>query len=102
MIWNNSTMHIVVTGGTGFIGCKVVADFLSSGEQVTVLTRSIRATTTPSLNYISWDTLSTQQSLLETADAVVHLSGNSIAKPWTRNNKIKMRTSRVSTIEQLM
>lgn len=36
-------MHILVTGGTGFIGRALIADLLDAGHRVTVLTRNVAA-----------------------------------------------------------
>ncbi len=116
-------MKVVVTGGTGFIGRPLVASFLDKGAEVTVLTRSgagrlpaeVKAATWPAGTTKPGEVLQRSPSgggfagggpperaesrwweALDGADAVVHLAGESIAaRRWTREQKARIRESRI-------
>ena len=65
--------HVVVTGGTGFIGRHVVAAALARGWKVTLLGR--RASRHPGVSFIPWDlaAASTPEGIGR-ADALIHLA----------------------------
>lgn len=94
-------MRIVVTGGTGFLGGALVGRLRGDGHTVTVLTRG-----STGAGAVRWDpeTPSTQwTSTLDGADAVIHLSGASIAGGrWTPTRKALIRDSRVKSTRALV
>jgi UDP-glucose 4-epimerase len=70
-------MHLLVTGGTGFVGTSVVEHLVSRGHQVTVLVR--RKESLAGQSYISGDvtdldSLTKSASSLGEVDAIVHLA----------------------------
>lgn len=94
-------MHIIVTGGTGFIGEALVEYLLQERHSVTVLTRSKdrgRRTLPPSAACVEWNpgTPGTWEKAFETVDGVVNLAGASIAGGrWTASRKRLIRDSRL-------
>ena len=72
-------MRIIVTGGTGFIGRRLVARLMASDHSVTVLTRDVERAVRrlPALCEVaSWKPPGAlDPTLLRNADAVVHLAG---------------------------
>lgn len=93
--------HILVTGGTGFVGQRLVAALASAGHQVTVLARKPAAArfaggvrVIASLDAITDDT---------GIDAVVNLAGEPIASaPWTATRRRRIIGSRLAVTEGLV
>lgn len=101
-------MHIVVAGGTGFIGRALCKSLLQQGHRVTVLTRRKAEASTqlgPPVSVIEWigeDRALWEQSL-DGADAVINLAGTPIADGrWTDARKRVLTESRVVTTRLLV
>ncbi|OEF24001.1 TIGR01777 family oxidoreductase [Vibrio rumoiensis] len=98
-------MHILLTGGTGFIGCELIKHL--TGHQITVLTRSpknakekLRHADFSNIDYI--DTLSAFTDLNH-IDAVINLAGEPIAhKRWSEAQKERICSSRWVVTQQLV
>src|SRR5579871_3171736 len=89
-------MRIAVTGASGFIGCKLLADLRASGHDVVTLGRGSSAT-------YKWDTTADAPAdAFEGTDAVVHLAGEPVAQKWTPEVKARIRDSRVQGTERLI
>lgn len=93
--------HILVTGGTGFVGQILCKHLIEEGHRVTILTRSIakaasgfsgRVTLIENLNNIGND---------EDIDVVINLAGEKVAQRWTTKVRKEMRESRINLIKQL-
>lgn len=88
-------MKVVVAGGTGFIGGAIVKEFADRGDDIVVLSRSLKhiqnATT------VQWDgkTLGPWADRLEGAGAVINVVGESVFTHWTEEKKKQMLSSRV-------
>jgi len=88
-------MHVLVTGGTGFIGQKLLPALGDAGHCVTVLTRRDRPDT--SVRYITQ-----LENLGEPVDAVINLAGASLAgRRWNAAYKAEIVASRVDTTQAL-
>ena len=86
-------MKIVVAGGSGFLGRRLVGACRSDGHDVTVLTRHPHGA-----DEVEWTpgTAGSWARVLEHADAVVNLAGEGIAdKRWTDERKREILDSRV-------
>lgn len=91
-------MHVLISGGTGFIGSALVPRLESGGHQVTVLTRQ-RLKDTRTTRYVR--SLSDIGST--PVDAVVNLAGASLAgRRWTQAYKQVIRDSRIQTTRKLV
>ena len=93
-------MRVIVTGGTGLIGRALAVSLEARGEDVVVTSRDpSRVAGMPAgVELAAWDTESSGRlaSILDGADAVVHLVGESIAAGrWTAKRKRRIRESRV-------
>ncbi len=101
-------MHIVITGGTGFIGRALYRTLAYEGHRVTVLTRqTIEASRLlgSSVNVVEWNGLEggAWERCLDGADAVVNLAGAPIADArWTDARKRLLTDSRVLTTRLLV
>lgn len=89
-------MNILITGSSGLIGSKLKTSLQESGHSVFCLLHNTNNSThekdlTWSIknNYVRVDQLAE-------IDAVVHLAGSNIAKPWTKNHKRSIYESRVN------
>ena len=89
--------HVLVTGGTGFVGQRLVASLAAAGHEVTVLARNPRKAGDLRRNGI----VHVVQSLAEIADnaaidAVVNLAGEPLANgPWTLAKRRRILASRL-------
>lgn len=93
-------MHILITGGTGFIGLELVASLRRDGHAVSVLTRDTDAARTrlPSGVAVVADLAG-----LNDVDAVVNLAGQNLgAQRWTQARKLAFRESRIGLTHQLV
>ncbi len=92
-------MHILVTGGTGFIGAALVARLRSLDHDMTVLTRGNHRDR-PGIRYIgSLEQLGDDAAV----DGIVNLAGASLAtRRWSRGYKQELVASRLDTTEALL
>ena len=94
---------ILVTGGTGLIGSRLINKLLSDGDSVIATSRNIAKFQEKShkkLQYISWDGKSLLQNdgRLDDVYAVVHLAGAGVAdKRWTDSYKKEILESRTTS-----
>ncbi len=97
-------MRVFITGGTGLIGSAVVAELLSAGHSVTVLTRSdasaAKATAagadTVRGSLVDLDLLRREA---ESADGVIHLAfGSDFSTPEALNQNIAEETAALTTL----
>lgn len=93
-------LPILVTGGTGFIGSRLVARLQRAGAQVTVLTRDAqRARQVVDDAHFVTDL---QAAAATAPRAVVNLAGAGIAdRPWTSSRRRILLDSRVALTRQL-
>ena len=88
---------VLVTGGTGFIGERLVEALTAAGHRVTVLTRTPKkaATLTAPVRIV---TDLAQIGDAERIDVVVSLAGEPVASGfWTKRRRTRIVTSRVRT-----
>ncbi len=85
---------IAVTGASGFIGSALVSTLREQGHRVRPLVRPGGLAD----DGIQWDPQrgTIDAAALEGLDALVHLSGESVAKRWTAEQKARIRDSRVT------
>lgn len=87
-------MHILITGGTGFIGGHLTQTFVAEGHQLTILTRSNRDSGNPAIQYRQWNGKEIPGPEVP-YDVIINLAGASIAGPrWTDSRKRLILESR--------
>ena len=94
--------HVLVTGGTGFVGCRLVAALIAAGHDVTVMTRDPKkATGLPTPLRVITDFSEFGDDL--PLDTIINLAGEPIANGlWTRAKKHRIVASRVGTTRRLV
>ncbi len=95
--------RVLVTGGTGLVGRRLVTRLVARGHSVTVLTR--RAPHRQNgVAYFRWDVQAgtLDAATVQKAEVLVHLAGENIAAGrWTRRRKRALLESRVRPAELL-
>ncbi|MCS6953851.1 MAG: TIGR01777 family oxidoreductase [Bryobacterales bacterium] len=97
-------MRIVITGGTGFVGRRLVRRLIRDGHVLHLLVRPGRTGVGPSVECSVWDVLAGEPpgEALAPADAIVHLAGEPVAQRWTPETKRRIRDSRVAATQRLV
>ncbi|MEC0230220.1 TIGR01777 family oxidoreductase [Paenibacillus alba] len=93
-------MKIAVTGGSGFIGRRLIAHLQLQGHELINISRSPKAVD-PAVRTVTWDQLQSSPLELEGLDAIVNLSGESINQRWTAKAKERIVQSRIKAAEQV-
>jgi uncharacterized protein (TIGR01777 family) len=106
-------MKVVIAGGSGFLGAPLAEAYAEEGHDVRVLTRGLKpgearhesGTGVPGITRVGWTpdgSTGPWACVLEGADAVVNLSGESIDRGrWTPQRKARLRDSRVLATRSL-
>lgn len=92
-------MHVLVSGGTGFVGSHLVKHLTDRDHKVTVISRSpakVRELFGERVKSCDYDTLP------DAFDAVINLAGATLDKRWTAAQKKRILDSRVETTKQLI
>ncbi len=98
---------VVVTGGTGFIGQRLVKALLRRGDKVIVTSRkasAARAVFESTIEIVEWDGVARDaiRGVISRADAVMHLAGANIGeRRWTEARMKNLRASRTVPTEIL-
>jgi uncharacterized protein len=95
-------MKILISGASGLVGRALAGVLRARGHQVA---RLVRPGSAASADDISWDPSAATVDVpaMEGADAVVHLSGASVAGGrWTPARKALLRSSRIDTTRVLV
>jgi uncharacterized protein (TIGR01777 family) len=91
-------MRVTVTGATGLIGRRIVAELTGRGDEVTVLSRDPERArrSLPGVEAAAWDPQAgpAPAAALSGRDAVVHLAGENVAQRWSDDARRRIRDSR--------
>ena len=74
-------MHILITGGAGFIGSHLIRTLSAAGHKFTILSRSNRDSDNPAVRYRAWDGTKIPEPDAAPYDVIINLAGASIAGP---------------------
>jgi len=97
-------VNITITGGTGFIGRRLVLRLLADGHSIQLLVRHARTGFGPQVRCSIWNALDIEPApgSLAGEDAVIHLAGDPVSQRWTPAAKRKIRDSRVEGTRRLV
>jgi uncharacterized protein (TIGR01777 family) len=97
-----NTKHIVLAGGSGFLGGLLVGHFQRAGRAVVILTRAPGAGR-EGVREVAWDgaTRGAWAQELEGAEAVVNLAGRSVDCRYHARNRRRILDSRVDSTRVL-
>ena len=99
-------MKIFIAGGTGFIGKKITQKLLNSGYKVSIITRNPdkQTFTHDNLEYIYGNptVCGPWQKSVKDHNIIINLTGESIFKRWTNNNKRKLEQSRILSTRNIV
>jgi uncharacterized protein (TIGR01777 family) len=97
-------MKCVISGGTGFIGRRIVERLLQERHYVGVWSRKPGNEKRSAVASFSWDPLVGEPppESLNTMDAVIHLAGEPVAQRWNGEVKRRIRDSRVLGTRRLV
>lgn len=97
-------MTILITGATGLVGTELVHNLLAENHTIHYLTTS-KHKLLQKENYKGFYWNPTKQEIdvnaFDQVDAIIHLSGASVAKKWTSAYKNEIRTSRIQSTQLL-
>ena len=92
-------MNYLITGGTGFIGAKLVEEILSNGHKVMVLSRNKNKPNSKTRAICSLLEIDKNEKI----DCIINLAGEGIAdKRWTQKQKTILLESRVKTTKEII
>lgn len=97
-------MKILITGATGLIGRYLTRSFVSRGDEVIIVTRSIgsaKKVYPNSKNIVEWDSLHSLKD--ENISAVINLAGMNLdEKRWNEKVKKRIYDSRINSTRKLI
>ncbi len=95
---------VLITGGTGLIGFKIIEKLLYKGYEVNCLTRSKKNSNHDFLKYFIWNPGegTADEKAFDAINYVINLAGAGVAdKRWTTSRKKEILNSRVDSIKTL-
>ena len=99
-------MKVLITGGTGFVGKQLSARLVQDGNEITILTRSLKGSeqAPKGVSYLQGDPTQKGpwQEAIPNHDVVINLAGASIFSKWTDEYKKLIRDSRVFTTRNII
>ncbi len=92
-------MNILMTGGTGLIGSRLIKQLVLEGHHVHVLTRFPKKH--PDSAYVSYISYQYPMRKLPFIHAVINLAGESLFGNWSEEKKARIVASRLKATEKL-
>ncbi|MDX1982629.1 MAG: TIGR01777 family oxidoreductase [Bryobacteraceae bacterium] len=97
-------MQIAITGGSGFLGKRLISSLEAASHTVRMLGRSRPAWLAPQHAFFAWDAMAgaAPSAAIDGVQAVIHLAGEPVAQRWTAAAKDRMWRSRVEGTNNLL
>lgn len=93
-------MNILMTGGTGFIGSRLIQKLVQNEHHIYVLTRTPRKY--KNTEYVTYVSFNYPMKRLPFIHAIINLAGESIFGYWSNKKKEAILRSRLETTEKLL
>ena len=96
-------MKIVIAGGSGFIGQKLMDLLLNAGHSIVILTRKEKKSSTK-VQYVQWLAEgAAPENEIKNADAFINLAGVSINDGrWSKSHQKQIYESRMTATDELL
>lgn len=98
---NQKQQHILVSGGSGFIGTPLCQMLTDQGHHVTIVTRSIEKAAAKFSGRISFIDSIDSLTANDAFDIIINLTGEPVAQRWNAASKSRIIGSRIDTINAL-
>ncbi len=92
-------MKILISGGTGLVGKKLIEKLKEKGHSVNILVR--RKTTKTNEFYWNVEKQEIDEKAFENIDVIIHLAGANIGKKWTPKYRKQIYLSRIDSANLL-
>lgn len=93
-------MHVIITGGSGFVGSRLSPALAQGGHRVTIVDLAPPRSSVENVDFVTADLMhDSVPDVFAHADAIIHLAGVSIFKRWTPSYKELIIDSRVKTAD---
>ena len=93
-------MHILITGGTGFIGAQLTKYFIALGYRVTILSRNAYGADYPS-KFVTF--ITTLDNVVSAYDVIINLAGEPLTKNrWNKKVKNNIYESRIQMTQKII
>lgn len=93
-------MKVAVTGANGFVGSALVKKLRERGHEIFPIVRDAKTTYRKAIVYDP-QSMHIQSKQLAEIEAVIHLGGENLFGPWTRQKRKKILDSRVDSTRLL-
>lgn len=94
-------MHIVIAGGTGYIGQHLVAYYTNKQHHITLISRTTSGQFSTNVSSLTWDQIRAEPQRLEGTDVIINLAGSSINQRWTESGKKLILQSRLDSAARI-
>jgi len=98
-------VKVAVVGATGLIGSRLVNALKQRGDEVIAVSRSAKGSNSKlNTETVQWDPAAEEFPIqkLDDCQAIVNLSGESVAQRWNSSVKDQIHSSRVNTVEKIV
>ncbi|MEZ4843210.1 MAG: TIGR01777 family oxidoreductase [Bacteroidia bacterium] len=95
----NGNGKIIIAGGTGFMGQRLIDRYVQMGKGVTVISRAEQSI--KGVNVVLWNNSVDILNALESAEMVINLAGKSVDCRYSAKNKKAIFDSRINTTQKL-
>lgn len=94
--------HLVIPGGSGFLGLQLAHYFSAQQWEVTILSRKQHAPK-HNIDFVQWDgkTLGSWATVIDGADVVVNMAGRTVNCRYNKTNKQQILDSRIDSTRVL-